>query len=147
MTLDLGGPLPELLEEVDVLYAIAKGISVKHKRTIVLCYSDNIYSGRNIYTGRSESPLQVVKNKKSTPSYFERDKEFRKKLKTNIKDHLPEKMYNFLVLNAIESKITERALKSTAYDLLDNICDCYYHTHEYHKFFVKITKEKILFYP
>ena len=144
MTLDLGGPLPELLEEVDVLYAIAKGISTKHKRTIVLCYSD-ISAGRMFM---DESPLQIVKNENPiTPNYFERDKEFRKKLKTNIKDHLPEKMYNFLVLNAIESKITERALKSTAYDLLDNICDCYYHTHEHHKFFVKITKEEILFYP
>ena len=101
----LNNCLPDQEEEIQFLQEIAKAISKKYKRPLILSWDDGLsgvdFSRSPIFQVRQDAPFQIVKNDTPiTPNFFVKDEEFKKKLKSNIKNHIPAKLYNFLLMKA-----------------------------------------------
>jgi len=149
----LNNCLPDIEEEIEFLQEIAKAISKKYKRTLILCYDDHL-EGRNIediaaFSFVSDAPFQIVKNDTPiTRNYFEKDVKFKNKLKSNIKNHIPAKLYNFIVMkSALEDNgLYKRLICSSGYETLDTYMESFYHyehseNRPIHKFFIKIYQD------
>lgn len=127
-------------EEIELLLTIAKAISKKHNGTITMCYWPE-------YNAQAKTPSGLLgkwencvvrfveNNTKFSKTQFYEDNKIRRKLQTNIKNHLPESVYNLLLYQAMESKIypdssimdIHKKLPSlTAYKALSLLCQALY---------------------
>ena len=85
-------------EEIDLLLLIFQSISKKYNRSIVVNYSPYyddccpLIKDDNIYI--------VQNNKKFSRTQFFEDDKFRRKLQSNIKNHVPKSVYNYIVYRA-----------------------------------------------
>jgi hypothetical protein len=139
-------------EEKNLLFAISKAMCKKHKRTIMLSWDcselDNFKFGSVLV--KQDSPFQIVKNNTLiSPTHITKDIDFKKKLKSNIKNHIPENTYNFLLMKATEDQkggIFQRILQSSAYELLELLCETMSYDEEVNKFFIKIEQDSVKFY-
>lgn len=126
--------------EIDFLFALANSISKKHKRSFVISYLP-IYN-ENIKTPSGDGKWEncvarfVENDTKFSKTKFFEDNNFRRKLQTNIKNHVPSSVYNYLVFRASESKkvpenlcfldIHKKVITFTAYRVLKMLCETLY---------------------
>lgn len=150
MSKTLNNCMPDLCEEIDFLREIAKAISKKYKRVLMLCYDDHMASyPENMFAIRKDAPFQIIKNNTLiTRHHFEKDKEFKEELKSNIKNHLPTKLYNFLVMKAAidGNGMYELLLNSSGYEALETFMESFYdfenkNDRPISKFFYKIYED------
>lgn len=141
----LNNCLPDIQEEIDFLQEIARSISKKYKREIILSWEDGLegvdFNNAPIFMVKQDSPFQIVQNNTPiTANFFVKDEEFKKKLKTNIKNHVPEKLYNFIVMKTAlqNTGLYQLLLESSGYEALETYMESMYHKENIRKFFVKI---------
>jgi len=125
-------------DEIDLLFTIAKSISKKHNKTIAMCYWPEYNTEAQTHSGTGKWENEVVRfvesDTKFSKTQFYEDMPFRKRLQTNIKNHLPKSIYNCLLFQGIEGKNTKplnidihKKLPSlTAYGILQLLCQSLY---------------------
>jgi len=141
------------IEYVEFVGVLAKGIGKKHKRDIVLsCDLTGLLNRQGISGG---SCYQIVTNDKKliqksreTLSDCWIDKDFKKNLRSNIKNHLPEKLYNYLVMRSLDEEANLKDLLNySGWEVLELLLETVSHESDFRKFFVKISKDNLEIIP
>lgn len=143
----------EDIDYVEFLGVLAKGMVKKHKREIMLsCDLTGLLDRQGIGGG---SWYQIVTNdnelmRKSMENRSDCwiDREFKQKLRTNIKEHISDKVYNFLVMKSMdESSNLKDLLNYTGWEVLELLLETVSHESDFRRFFIKINKESLEIIP
>lgn len=143
----------EDIDYVEFLGVLAKGIVKKHKREIMLSCDLTGLLDRQGIGGGSWYQIVTNDNKLMQKSWANQsdcwiDKKFKQKLRTNIKEHIPDKVYNFLVMKSIDDDTNLKDLLNyTGWEVLELLLETVSHKSDFRRFFIKISKENLEIIP
>jgi hypothetical protein len=141
------------IEYVEFLGVLAKGIGKKHKREICLsCDLTGLLNRQSISGGScyqiATNDKKLIQKSRETLSDCWIDKDFKKNLRSNIKNHLPEKLYNYLVMRSLDEEANLKDLLNySGWEVLELLLETVSHESDFRKFFVKISKDNLEIIP
>jgi hypothetical protein len=141
------------IEYVEFLGVLAKGIGKKHKREICLsCDLTGLLNRQSISGGScyqiATNDKKLFQKSRETLSDCWIDKDFKKKLRSNIKNHLPEKLYNYLVMRSLDEESNLKDLLNySGWEVLELLLETVSHESDFRRFFVNISNDKLEIIP